>query len=197
MMGGKIAKTVEILKKGGIAVFPTETAFGVGCRVDRPEVIKRLISWRRRERGKPFLVLASSLEMAKKYWQKLPKTVEDLAKKFWPGPLTVVWYCQKELVPAEVRGGGKTLGIRVPGYELTRRLVELVGVPILAPSANFAGGKTPFKISEVDLEFLKGVDFFLKVPCGRWKEPSTVIDCTKQPWEIVREGVVKKEEIFK
>lgn len=191
-----VLQAAEVLKKGGIVVFPTETAFGVGCRIDKPESIRRLISWRKREEGKPFLVLVADLAMAKKYWEKLPEKVENLAKRFWPGPLTIVWFCKKELVRSEVRAGGKTLGIRVPGYELTRKLVELVGIPILAPSANFSGQPAPFKISEVDPKFLEGVDFFFQAPCGKWKEPTTVLDCTKQPWKVVREGAIRRGEIF-
>lgn len=192
----EIVRAVEILKSGGVVVFPTETAFGVGCRIDGVEGIKRLIFWRKREEGKPFLVLASDLTMAKKYWEKLPEKVENLAKRFWPGPLTIVWFCKEKLVPPEVRAGGGTLGIRVLGYELTRKLVELVGVPILAPSANFSGQPAPFKISEIDPKFLEGVDFFLRAPCGGWKKPSTVLDCTKQPWKVVREGAIRRGEIF-
>lgn len=196
MKTSSLKKAIKILKKGGIVIFPTETAFGIGCRMDDERAVKRLIKIRRREKEKPFLVLASDLGVAEKYWQKLPPEVEGLAKKFWPGPLTIVYFCRKELVPSKVRGGGETLGIRVPSHQIALKLVEGVGVPILAPSANFAGEKTPYKFSDLDPEFLELVDFTLKAPCGKFKLASTVIDCTKKPWKILREGPIKKEEIL-
>lgn len=197
MLADETSQAIKSLKKGGIVVFPTETAFGVGCQMDDKKAIRRLIKIRRREKGKPFLVLASSLQMTKRYWQKLPLEVENLAKKFWPGPLTVVFFCKKHLVPSEVRAGGETLGVRMPPHKIALQLVEGVGVPILAPSANFAGQETPYKFSDLDPEFLKKVDFVLRIPCGKYKNPSTVIDCTQKPWKILREGPIKKEEIFR
>lgn len=194
---GTLQQAIEVLKEGGIVVFPTETAFGVGCRIDDEKAISRLIKIRRRGRGKPFLVLVSSLQMAKRYWQKLPLEVENLAKKFWPGPLTVVFFCKKHLVLSEVRAGGETLGVRTPPHKIALQLVEGVGVPILAPSANFTGQETPYKFSDLDPEFLKKVDFVLKAHCGKYKKASTIIDCTSKPWQILRGGPIKKEEIFR
>lgn len=189
-------QAIKTLKKGRIVVFPTETAFGVGCRIDNKKAVRRLIKIRRREEGKPFLVLVSSLEMAKKYWQKLPTEIESLAKKFWPGPLTIVFFCKKQLVPSLVRAEGETLGTRMPPHKIALQIVEEVGVPILAPSANFSGGTTPYKFSDLNPELTKLVDFVLKAPCGKYKKPSTVIDCTKKLWQILRKGAIKKEEIF-
>ena len=191
-----VHQAIRILKKGGIVVFPTETAYGVGCRIDDEKAVRRLIKLRRRSKGKPFLVLVSSLQMAKRYWQKLPFEVENLAKKFWPGPLTIIYYCQEGLVSGAVRADGKTLGVRMPPYEITLKFIEAVGVPILAPSANFSGKETPYKFSDLDSEFLKSVDFVLKTSCGQYKKTSTVIDCTSKPWQVLREGAIKKQEIF-
>lgn len=189
-------KAIRTLKKGGIVIFPTETAYGIGCRMDNKEAVKRLIKIRRREKEKPFLVLVSSLEMAKKYLQDLSPKVEVLMKKFWPGPLTIVYFCQKNLVPSLVRAEGETLGVRLPDHQVTLGLVKGVGVPILAPSANFAGESPPFKFSDLNPELVKLVDFVLRAPCGKYKKTSTVIDCAKKPWQILREEVIKKEAIF-
>jgi len=196
MLKKKLVEATRILKKGGVVVFPTETAYAIGCRLDNPKAVKRLIKIRERKEGKPFLVLAADLGMAKIYWQKLPLAVETLAQKFWPGPLTIVYFCQKKRVPFLVRAGGETLGIRVPGYGLIRKLVKQVGVPILAPSANFAEKKTPFAFSDLDKKLLKKVDFVLEIPCGGFDKPSTVIDCSQEPFLILREGAISKKEIF-
>lgn len=187
----EIAKAIEILEKGGIVIFPTEAVYGIGCRIDDKRAVKRLRKLRGREEGKPFLVLVENMEMAKKYLQKLPIEVEDLMKKYWPGPLTIVCDCRKDLVPSEVRAGGKTLGVRMPDHQVSLDLIKGVGVPILAPSANFAGEKPAFKLGDLSPELVKIVDYVLKAPCGKYKKPSTVIDCTKESWRILREGAVK------
>lgn len=189
-------KAIQVLKKGGVVIFPTETAYGVGCRMDDEKAIRRLIEIRGREERKPFLVLVSSLEMAKKYLQDLPLEIEDLMKKFWPGPLTIVYDCQKDLVPKLVRANGKSLGVRMPGHKITLKLVEEVGVSVLAPSANFAGEPPVFELSDLEPELVKKIDFVLKLPCAGYKKPSTVIDCTKRPWRILREGAIEKEKIL-
>jgi L-threonylcarbamoyladenylate synthase len=196
MLVQKIDEAIEILKKGGIVVFPTETAFGVGCRLDNRRAVKRLVKIRRREKGKPFLVLVSSLAMVKKYFKELPKEVKDLMKKFWPGPLTIIYFCKQQLVPSLVRAGKETLGMRLSPHKIARQLVKGVDVPLLAPSANFAGEPTPYKFSDLKPDLLKQVDLVIKAPCGKYKKASTVIDCTRTPFQILREGSIKKEEIF-
>jgi len=186
----QIKQAVEVLKKGGVVIFPTETAYGVGCRLNDPAAIKLLIKMRGRAENKPFLVLVNSLEVAKKYWQKLPPKVEKLAKKYWPGPLTIIYYCQQNLVPSEVRAGGKTLGIRLSDHKIMRKLVTGAGAPVLAPSANLAGEPAPYQFSKINPKLLRAVDFALNLPCGQYQKPSTVIDCTQKPWQILRQGAV-------
>lgn len=186
-----INKAIKILKKGGVGIFPTETAYGIGCRLDDQAAVQRLIKIRGRAKNKPFLVLVSSHGMARQYWQKLPPDVEKLAKKYWPGPLTIVFFCQKDKVPVEVRANGKTLAIRLPDYEITRQLIAGVGKPLLAPSANLAGETAPFRLNEINPKLLKAVDFVLNFPCGRYKQVSTVIDCSQKPWQTLRKGAIK------
>lgn len=191
-----VDRAIEVLKKGGVVVFPTETAYGIGCRMDDKKAVRRLIEIRRRKKGKPFLVLVSSIEMAKKYLLPFPLEVEKLMRKFWPGPLTIVYFCKKEIVPSLVRAGKETLAVRMSSHKIVLKLIEGVGTPVLGPSANFSGEKTPYKFFDLDEELTKSVDFVLKAPCGKYKRVSSVINCTQKPWQILREGAVKKEEIF-
>lgn len=184
-------QAIKVLKKGGVGIFPTETAYGIGCRMDNTLAVKRLIKIRGREKEKPFLILVDSLETAKKYWQKPPAAMAKLIKKYWPGPLTIVYYCQQDLVPVAVRAGKDTLGMRLPDYGMTRQLVKAVGAPLLAPSANLAGETTPYRLNEINPRLLEAVDFVLKLPCGGYRQTSTVIDCTRNPWQILRQGAVK------
>lgn len=186
-----LKKAIEIAKKGGIIIFPTDTAFGIGCRADDEKAVKKLFRIRKRAKDKPVPVLVSDVEMAEKFLEKIPKEVfRKLVKPFWPGALTIILYCNKKKVPSLVRGGGNTLGVRMPDNKLTLDLIKGVGVPILGPSANFSKGKTPFNKSDLDKNLIKLTDFVLS---GNTKgeKVSTVIDCSKKPWKVLRKGAVE------
>lgn len=183
-------KAVDILNKGGIIIFPTDTAFGIGCRIDNENAIQKLFEIRKRPSSQATPVLVSSLEMAKKYVEEIPEDVIDkLIKPYWPGALTIVLKSRIDLVPKLVRGGGENIGIRMPKNDLILDIIEKVGVPILGPSANFHGENTPYEYKDLNKELASMVDFVLTGECAI-KKPSTVIDCSVNPWQIIRIGAI-------
>lgn len=186
----EIDNAKEVLDNGGIIIFPTDTAFGIGCRIDKPDTIERLFKLRKRPADKPVPVLVSSIEMAKEYALDIPISVRSILDKYWPGALTIVIFCNKDKVPNLVRGGGDTVGIRMPNHKLLLQLIEKVGVPILGPSANFGGNPTPYKFEDMDPDLIKFADYVLEGETGG-TNVSTVIDCSKTPWRILRQGAVK------
>lgn len=184
-------KAIKIVRKGGIIIFPTDTAFGIGCRIDDKKAVERLFRIRKRAKNKPVPALVDSVEMAEKFLEKIPNDVlRDLISPFWPGALTIILNCNKKKVPALVRGGGSTLGVRMPDDKLTLDLIKGVGVPILGPSANFSNNKTPFKKSELDENLIALTDFVLE-GVSKGEKTSTVIDCSNKPWKILRKGAVE------
>jgi len=186
-----VNQAVEILNKGGVIVFPTDTVFGIGCRIDNLGAIERLFKIRKRPLDKATPVLVSNLEMAKSYWDSDTRQVEEkLISKYWPGALTIVLKADKEKVLSLVRGGGENVGIRMPKNDLILEIIEKVGVPILAPSANLHGEQTPYSKNDLNKYIVQSVDLVLDGEC-LYKNASTVIDCTKNPWEILRQGVLK------
>ena len=187
-----ISTAVGGINKGGIVIFPTDTAFGIGCRIDNKDAIERLFELRKRPADKAVPVLVSSIEMAEQYVNKIEPEVRNLMKKYWPGGLTIVLKCKKDRVPSRVRGGRDTIGVRIPNNKETIELITKVGVPVLGPSANFSGGATPFEVSQLDPELVSQVDFVLPGSCSL-KQASTVIDCSVEPWKVLREGAVKVE----
>lgn len=190
-MDSKLEKAIEIFKNGGIVIFPTDTAIGIGCRIDKEEAIERLFKIRKRPENKPMLVLVDSLEMAREYWKFIPlEVMNKLIKKYWPGPLTLILQCNKEKVPEIIRGKGDTLGVRFPNNLSLLKLISGVGVPIVAPSANFSDEKTPYSFEDLNPELVKQVDYVLYGETGLEKNVSTVIDCTVTPWKIIRNGAV-------
>lgn len=190
-MEKEIEKVVGILKKGGIVIFPTDTAFGIGCRIDDRKAVKRLFKIRKRPETQATPVLVSSIEMAQEYLEPIPKDVIDkLIKPYWPGALTIILRCNKVKVPSLVRGGGSTVGIRIPNHPITLSLVKRVGFPILGPSANFHEEKTPYRFEDLNPELVNLADYVVAGEC-LLKKQSTVIDCSEKPWRIFRQGAIE------
>ncbi len=187
-----ISKSSKI-KTGEIIIFPTDTAFGIGCRIDDEKTIERLFKLRKRPQEKAVPVLVSSVEMAKRYGEINPD-IEKMLRNFWPGGLTVVVKADKKKVPNLVSGGGGTVGLRMPDHTDTLKMIEDTGVPILGPSANFSGDTTPYEFEDLNKDLTVLVD---KVYNGHTKHriASTVIDTTKSPWQILRHGAVNKSEL--
>lgn len=189
-MNNIIQKAITVLNQGGIIVFPTDTAFGIGCRMDNNDAVKRLFAIRKRPYTKATPVLVDGPDMAKNYLIDIPaKVKEKLMNKYWPGALTIVLDCIENKVPELVRGSTKKLGVRMPDHKQCLSIIKQLGVPLLAPSANFHGAATPYRLADLDKQLVQSVDFVLDGEC-KLKSPSTVIDCTKKPWQILRQGAV-------
>jgi len=185
-----IDKAVKVLNEGGIIIFPTDTAFGIGCRIDNERAVKKLFKIRKRPVLQATPVLVSSLAMAEKYVKKMPQEViEKLIRPYWPGALTIVLPASLEKVFPLVRGNGKNIGVRMPKNDLILNVIGKVGVPILGPSANFHGENTPYEYKDLNQELVSVVDYVLNGECA-YKKLSTVIDCSSNPWQIIRQGAV-------
>lgn len=186
----QIRNAVEALYSGGIIIYPTDTAFGIGCAVDNEEAIKRLFAIRRRPTHQAAPVLVDTVKMARDFTTEISQDVIDkLIEPYWPGALTIVLNAQVEKVPELVRGGSQTIGLRIPNHQVARAIIKEFGKPILGPSANFHGEKTPFSFSDLDPQLLKLVDYAVEGECSV-KQASTVIDCSVEPWRIIRQGAV-------
>lgn len=189
-----LQKPIKILKQGGIVIFPTDTAFGIGCRIDKANSVKRLFEIRQRPFSQAAPVLVNSIAMAQKYLSSISNNVRHLMNKYWPGALTIVYPCKIEKVPSPVRGGDANLGVRIPNHDLTLALIKAVNIPILGPSANFHRRPTPYQFKDIDSELVKLVDYIVEGKC-QLDNVSTVIDCSIAPWKIIRQGAVVVEEV--
>jgi L-threonylcarbamoyladenylate synthase len=179
----------DIVKKGGIIIFPTDTAFGIGCRIDNPEAVKRLFNIRRRPTTQPMPVLVSSIDMAFAYYLAPSDVVRRLMKEYWPGALTIIAPCNKNCIDSPIRGMGENVGLRMPDHPVILKIIEEVGVPVLGPSANFHGDPTPYSAADLNPELVKLVDYVVPGECTV-KQASTVVDCSVTPYKIIRSGAV-------
>lgn len=186
-----VTQGVKVLNQGGIVIFPTDTAFGIGCRMDKTSAVKKLFAARKRPLNQPVPVLVNTIAMAGKYLDSpLPYNVRHMMEEYWPGALTVIYSCHKEKVPSTVRSGGKTLGVRMPNHKIPLTLINGIGVGLLGPSANFHGEKTPYKFQDLNQELVRLVDYVIPGECKE-NNVSTVVDFTEDPYMIIRQGALK------
>lgn len=191
IMNDQISEAVNILNKGGVIIYPTDTAFGIGCRIDNKDAIKRVFEIRKRPVTQATPVLVDGIEMAKDYLIDIPGKVKtQLMDEYWPGALTIVLECKTDRVFDLVRGGSKNLGVRMPNHKTVLEIIKLLSVPLLGPSANFHSGNTPHKFEDLDPKLISMVDYVVEGKCDL-ASSSTVIDCTVNPWKILRQGAVK------
>lgn len=172
-------KALEILKKGGVIAYPTDTTFGLGCDISFIKSLRRIQEIKGRDARKAMSIACSSVEMAKKYadFSNLPDKMLD---NILPGPVTLL-LPKTDLISNEITGGSNKVGIRIPNYSEILVLISALDNPIITTSANLSGQKDPVKDSEVALE----VDFVYPGECTIQK-PSTIIDIESKV--IVREG---------
>ena len=185
----KLLQAIQILKDGGIVIFPTDTAFGIGCRIDNHDAVDRLFRLRKRPTTQAMPVLVSSEAMALPYLLSPSNVVRHLMKTYWPGALTIISTSHINRVYSPIRGGTNAVGLRMPNHEEALAIIRAVGVPIVGPSANFHSGKTPFRFEDLDAALIKLADFVLEGVCYSTLA-STIVDCTTDPYTIIRQGAV-------
>ncbi|MBI4436345.1 MAG: threonylcarbamoyl-AMP synthase [Candidatus Omnitrophica bacterium] len=183
-----IREAARLLREGGLVAFPTETVYGLGVHLENQESVKRLYEVKGRPEGKELTLAISKHSDLKKYDILLDPFAETLAKRFWPGPLTLILRNEK----------GEKMGVRMPGHPIAQRLIEEAAVPIGLPSANPSGENPPRSAEEVLAYFQKGeIDLILDGGKTKFGTSSTVVDCSEQEWTMVREGAISKKEIEK
>jgi len=191
---GAIQSAAQIVKKGGVIVYPTDTVYGLGCNPFNENAVKRLLKIKG-ERTKPLPILASNIKEIKKIVQTTKKTIE-LVKKFWPGPLTVV-LPQKSSLPNTVTCNLGSVAVRVPNHQVALELIRLSGGLLVGTSAN-KSGKKPSRTALDAAEQIGGeVDIILDGGPAPIGASSTVIDLTGERPKILRKGPVEIDDMLK
>jgi L-threonylcarbamoyladenylate synthase len=169
-----IKAAVEILKAGGVVVFPTETAYGLAADATNERAVRRVFAIKGRELGKSFPMIAASVAMVEKY-AILSPVLRKLVKKQWPGPLTVVapTRTNNELSKGVVRGG--TVAVRVSSHPIARELSRRLGRPIVSTSANLSGQPACYSIRAVKKQLGDKPDFYLDTGRLPKRKPSKIV----------------------
>lgn len=180
-----INKAVEILKRGGVIIYPTDTVYGLGCDIFNKEAVERIYMIKNEAETKLFSFLCSDLKDISKY-AKVSNFAYKSMKKLIPGPYTFVLPAARE-VPKKLWTKRKTVGIRVPNNEIARILAAELGNPIISTSATTRKGDLIFDPLELRTVFNNSVDLMLSMGALSGK-PSSIIDLSGDEAEIIREG---------
>ena len=185
---------VGIMRGGGLIAVPTETVYGLAGNGLDEKAVAEIYEVKGRPEVKPLSLMVHDAASMERYCESVPPQAYTLAKKFWPGPLTIVMKA-KPCVPEIVRAGGETVGLRCPDHPLTLELLEKSGVPFAAPSANPSGEPSPKNADSVLKYFDGKIDAVLDGgECGIGCE-STLIDLSRTPYRILRQGALPADEI--
>ena len=187
-----VKMAAEILKIGGVIIYPTETLYGLGVNAFDINAVERVFEIKGRDLKKPSSVAFRDLNQAKRFLEITP-LVEKLAEKFLPGPITIILNSKIEF--GEFLGGNK-VSLRVPDHAVAQALLNEIQFPITATSANLSGGKDPVEVRDAIEQVGDKVDLILDGGKCKYGKPSTVVDCTAGEMKIVREGVVSKDKLY-
>lgn len=184
----------EAIKQGKLVLFPTETVYGIGANALNEEAVKKIYIAKGRASDNPLIAHIANIEMLANLVTSVGEIEKKLIKKFWPGPLTII-FKKKDIVPNIITGGLETVAIRMPSNEIARKLIEYSECPIAAPSANISGRPSGTIVEDIIEELDGKVDYIIdggKVNIGL---ESTVIRVIDGVVHILRPGKITPEDI--
>ncbi len=187
----KIRTIAGVLSGGGVIVYPTDTYYGLGADCYARPAVKRIFELKTRQAFKPLPVLIADVAMVRKIAAKIPPLFHSLAAEFWPGPLTLVLRAA-DVLPAELVGPGKTIGIRLPAVPWLRALIRQAGFPLVATSANISGEGEIASVEKVVGVFNHKVDLIIDGGLAPGLLSSTVVDLTSEKPILVRDGAIPR-----
>ena len=189
-----VENAVEILQRGGLVAFPTETVYGLGADAMNAAAMQRLYKVKGRPKAHPVIVHIARRDQLAEWASEVTPIAEKLAEAFWPGPLTLI-VKRAEKVSDLVTGGQDTVGVRVPSHKLARQLLEAFGGGIAAPSANRFGKVSPTNADHVRADLGADVNLVLDGGACEVGIESTIVDVTGEVPVILRPGKINAADI--
>ena len=189
-----LKSTAEIVSNGGVIAFRTDTFYGLGADPFNQEAVRQIKQLKGREDNKPILIVISDYDQLDRFINSISPMFKSLAKKFWPGPLTLIGEACPYL-PAEITAGTRTVGVRLPKDERVRELVRTCGGALTATSANpshLAPATTALQVAEY---FGEHLNLVIDDGLAQTDRPSTVVDVSSDQPKLIREGVIPWSEI--
>ncbi len=181
-----IKEAAQIIKNGGLVIFPTDTVYGLGANALLPEAVKRIYEIKKRSSNKPIILLLARKNDVKKLGVMISSSAKALMSKFWPGPLTLIFKTQEG-----------TIGLRMPKNKIALELIKKAGIPVATTSANISGKKSVLTASGAIRQLKGKVDLIIDAGKSKLGIESTIVDVTVSPPKILREGYISKKTIWK
>ncbi|MGB4589095.1 MAG: L-threonylcarbamoyladenylate synthase [Clostridiaceae bacterium] len=189
-----IKEAAEILRRGGIVAFPTETVYGLGADALQAEAVKKIFTAKGRPQDNPLIIHVANQEISD-YVAEIPEKAKELMDRFWPGPLTII-FKKNDIIPDVTSAGLDTVGVRMPSDEVAHLLIKALRHPIAAPSANISGKPSPTNYERC-VEDLDGkVDMIIGYGDSVVGLESTIVDYSIDPPRLLRPGFVTYEELL-
>jgi L-threonylcarbamoyladenylate synthase len=189
-----VRRAAEILKRGGLVGFPTETVYGCGADASSASAVARLYAAKRRPLTHPVIVHFADADLAFSWARDLPQAAKNLAAKFWPGPLTLI-LMRSSRAGDFVTGGQDTVGLRVPSHPVAQELLRAFGGGIAAPSANRFGQLSPTTAAHVREDLGKDVELVLDGGPSEVGIESTIVDLSGGKPVLLRPGKISAAEL--
>jgi len=191
-----LEKAATVIKSGGLVVFPTETVYGLGANVFDEKALAKIFFAKGRPSDNPIIVHIGDKKQLKELTDIISKYQKKLIDAFWPGPLTIIFE-KKDTISNIVSGGLSTIAVRMPSNLFARKLINLAGVPIAAPSANTSGRPSGTTGEDVYNDLFGKVDMIIDTGFSDIGVESTVVKINNDFLLILRPGVVTKEMLEK
>ena len=192
----KLKVAGEIIRNGGLVLFPTETVYGLGANGLDENAVKKIYKAKGREQDNPLILHVSNFDMVSKIAKNISDIEYTLMKTFWPGPFTIILN-RTEIVPNIVTAGLDTVGVRMPSGPIAKELISYAGIPIAAPSANISGRPSGTNISDIFEELSDKVDYIVDGGECEVGLESTVVRVVDGIPNILRPGKISPEDIKK
>lgn len=189
-----ITGAIEILRRGGTLIFPTETVYGLGARIDDEQAVAAIFQAKGRPQDNPLIVHIGSLSQVHDLAFDIPEIAWVLMERFWPGPLTIALK-KKPFVSDQISAGLSTVGIRMPAHPVAQAILQQSGLFVAAPSANPSGTPSPTREHHVR-EMIGKVDGIVLAGDTPGGLESTFIDLTTSPPRLLRPGLITYEELL-
>jgi L-threonylcarbamoyladenylate synthase len=184
-----IEEAAQVLKKGGLVGYPTETVYGLGADAYNEEALERLFKIKGREMGKPISLLVGNQGMLEEVASRIPPLAMSLIQGYWPGALTIIFEASKNCNPILTANSGK-VGVRISPHLIAQKLLEALKRPITSTSANLSGMPSLSDPLELYRIFRGKIDLIIDGGKTEGEGESTVIDVNVSPPRILREGII-------
>jgi len=196
-----IDKAVKLLQSGECVAIPTETVYGLAADATNPKAIQKIFKLKGRPQNHPLILHISKIGELKDWVEEIPATAKKLMKTFWPGPMTLIFPVKKDVLRKNyvkrITGNQDTIGIRMPSHPVTRKILKLLGGPVVAPSANKFGHVSPTSADHVKAEFGNKLKLILDSGQTTLGIESTIINITENPPRVLRPGPLSVPKIKK